>query len=172
MSGSALAINKTFFLSRGEPLVAAGGRRVSVKCHVPPSLRGWLDKFAAEDGVSVSKYFGRVIEAHLKNAPSPRNKPAIDAPIELPARRRKAIYLIRLNGLTKIGKSVEPERRIKNMQLPGKPDWVYIAWSANADEDEKKLHRWFASSRRYGEWFELSTEQAQHALTMVSADKN
>jgi hypothetical protein len=81
--------------------------------------------------------------------------------------RPKAVYIIRLNGLYKIGKSVRPEQRIKGMQLPGRPDLTFVAWMKDADEMEVMLHEWFEMERRHGEWFELSDEQLMQAIDRI-----
>jgi hypothetical protein len=81
--------------------------------------------------------------------------------------RPKAVYIIRLHGLYKIGKSVRPEQRIKGMQLPGRPDFTFVAWMKDADEMEVMLHEWFEMERRHGEWFELSDEQLMQAINRI-----
>ena len=143
-------------------------RTAPIKAHVTPTLRKWIEKFAADAGVSVSTYLERVYADHAAQKAVGRPKPNLPALIDAIPKRRKAVYLIRLNGLTKIGKSVDPQRRIKGMQLPGKPEWIYIAWSDDADGEEKRLHQFFSHSRKHGEWFDLTIEQAAQALRMLS----
>jgi hypothetical protein len=141
---------------------------IAVKAHVTPRLKRWVQRLAAEKGVTVSKYLSAVYQDHIDKRRPSVARPTIEECLALP-KRRKAIYLIKLHGVTKIGKSVNPELRVKNMQLPGKPEWVHIHWVDDADKLEKELHQFFATSRRHGEWFALSDAQVSHALRLVTA---
>lgn len=68
------------------------------------------------------------------------------------------VYVIEMHGLTKIGRSVAPNKRVRNMQLPGKPlgSWYRVT---DSHEVERRAHQTFAPNRVYGEWFALSDEQ-------------
>jgi hypothetical protein len=144
-------------------------RTTAVKAHITPLMKQWVQRLAAEKGVSVSTYLAQVYKEHAENKrPGCLPKPIIAACAAMPA-RPKAIYLIGVNGLTKIGKSVKPKQRIQNMQLPSKPEWVHIHWVPNADQQEKELHRMFASSRRHGEWFALTAEQLHEAKNFLAS---
>ena len=76
--------------------------------------------------------------------------------------RGGAVYVIRIGTLSKIGLSVNPDLRIKSMQLPQAPDEVRIykmATYAHARSLEAELHRQYAAVRQYGEWFALNDAQ-------------
>lgn len=82
--------------------------------------------------------------------------------------RRQAVYLIRLNGLHKIGISFNPVSRVKGMQLPGKAEIVHTVYPRDARHLESCLHERFAEERRHGEWFELTEADVRDAITVMN----
>jgi hypothetical protein len=78
------------------------------------------------------------------------------------------VYLIeREDGMVKIGVSVSPERRIKEISLLGgfepKRQFVYGPLYG-FQEIEGMLHKEFADSRVIGEWFSVNIEQPKQLL--------
>lgn len=72
-------------------------------------------------------------------------------------------------GWYKIGKSITPEVRIKDLGilLPFKIKIVGV-WSANNHHlMEKTLHEIYATSRINGEWFEFSVKEAQAVFDSI-----
>lgn len=67
-----------------------------------------------------------------------------------------AVYIIKVGDKYKIGKSLNPNGRIKNMQLPGKPETVRIFSVSRGARLELELHTRYAQKRGHGEWFSLS----------------
>jgi len=75
------------------------------------------------------------------------------------------IYLIRsMTGYYKIGKSKEPERRIKSLgvQLPFAIEPVAIIETDNMRKLERELHQKFDDQRGDGEWFALTPGDVQY----------
>lgn len=77
-------------------------------------------------------------------------------------KRREYVYVIGtpLSPLVKIGRSVHPERRLRELQgnsvLP-----LQLLWSTpGGNQMERGLHQHFASKRGVGEWFNLGFEEA------------
>lgn len=64
------------------------------------------------------------------------------------------VYVIRKNGLCKIGKTKDPSQRIKSF---GKSEVIRVL-SCRYNVDEKRLHEHFAGKRIEGEWFKLDEE--------------
>lgn len=81
--------------------------------------------------------------------------------------RSQAVYIIRLNGLYKIGRSVDPRGRIAGLQLPGEPDIICIGWTEDAVALEALLHEYFSEQRRHGEWFFLSPDDLNRAVERI-----
>lgn len=69
------------------------------------------------------------------------------------------IYNIRdtVSGLTKIGRTVEPKRRMQELQRQHGKQLKYsrLTKSDNAPRDESRLHKKLTSKRKDGEWFDL-----------------
>lgn len=66
------------------------------------------------------------------------------------------VYFIRGCGLIKIGRAMDPLRRLKGLQL-GSPATLSLACAVPGGGDlEKTLHHFFGVERRHGEWFEAS----------------
>ena len=69
------------------------------------------------------------------------------------------VYVIQLGDLYKIGRSVNPGKRVKGMQLPAKPSEESFQWRcADAKKLEKELHEMFKHKRAHGEWFRLDLD--------------
>lgn len=83
--------------------------------------------------------------------------------------REGGVYIIRIDSLSKIGCSVEPERRVKQMQLPKKPEVLLIVMCPKWRQLEEALHRRFATQRRHGEWFALDDDALQDAQRIALA---
>ncbi len=71
------------------------------------------------------------------------------------------LYLMRhSNGLTKIGKSVNPRAREKTLQAED-PRLRLIFKAKDCGHLERELHDRFSSLRKRGEWFDLSEDQVR-----------
>lgn len=81
--------------------------------------------------------------------------------------RASAVYIIRLNGLYKIGRSTDPRKRIDGMQLPGKPEVIAVGWTADSKNLEYLLHERFSDKRRHGEWFALTHDELDEAVNRI-----
>lgn len=76
--------------------------------------------------------------------------------------RGGSVYLIKIGEVYKIGRSVNPDLRIKSMQLPQTPDEVRLFKTAThraSVELEAVLHKKYADKRQFGEWFALTPFQ-------------
>jgi hypothetical protein len=72
------------------------------------------------------------------------------------------------NGLIKIGKSKNPERREKTLQSEAPSVEMRIAVPTESDF-ESELHRDFSHLRRRGEWFELSSMEIKTVIERLLA---
>jgi hypothetical protein len=95
---------------------------------------------------------------------SPALRRAIEKAPQRPE-RVTSVYVIKIGPLYKIGLSVDPQKRIKAMQLPQKPDVVRLYQVSKARELEAVLHKRFAPHREWGEWFVIS----ESALAEIDA---
>jgi len=85
--------------------------------------------------------------------------------------RGGSVYLIRIGDVVKIGRSVNPDLRIKQMQLPQSPDSVAVVHCNTYPETielETLLHQRYEAQRRFGEWFALTPEQVLEARRFAS----
>jgi hypothetical protein len=64
------------------------------------------------------------------------------------------------NGLTKIGRAVNPEAREKTLQAED-PRLEMIFSSDGIGHYERKLHQVFADFRKRGEWFDLDEHHVE-----------
>jgi hypothetical protein len=61
-----------------------------------------------------------------------------------------------LTGLIKIGRSIDPCKRLKDLQV-GSPDRLTLLGTYNADI-EQKTQKQFKNAREHGEWFKATPE--------------
>lgn len=80
---------------------------------------------------------------------------------------KQSLYIIKLNGLYKIGISLNPRKRIKGMQLPGVPEFVCVVPECNAKYLESSLHEYFCDQRVHGEWFDLTEDDLLMAHQII-----
>jgi hypothetical protein len=75
--------------------------------------------------------------------------------------RQEYVYVLGLGYRQfKIGRTVNPNRRFKQMQLPTQPVVVGMFPCQDSSKVERELHERFSFERRHGEWFELSPSRA------------
>lgn len=90
-----------------------------------------------------------------------------------PQLRAKAgyVYLLQsISGHYKIGRTQDPERRVKTfaIQLPFEVEYVCLIETLNMVELEKDLHLRFAAKRLNGEWFDLDAEEVEYIKGLVT----
>jgi hypothetical protein len=75
------------------------------------------------------------------------------------------IYFIEQSGFTKIGKTKDPEQRLRqlNTGFPVLPKYQYVV-KVKSSSVEDTLHSMYAYKRGKGEWFNLSTEEIEQAI--------
>lgn len=88
-------------------------------------------------------YRKQMLQQAIENAPERPERPC-------------AVYIIKVGDRYKIGKSVNPQQRIKGLQLPGKPETIRIYSVDRGARLELELHANYASKRGHGEWFSLT----------------
>lgn len=76
----------------------------------------------------------------------------------------KFVYFGAKRGFIKIGTSVSPQRRAKELGLH------LLAWEPGGRVREQELHRRFASARLVGEWF-LSVPEILDYVSALSVPK-
>lgn len=87
----------------------------------------------------------------------PPNKAA--AKVEKPTGTLCLYVILARNGLTKIGKSNNPQKRFREIDNLSPVELrlvIYFSYDAKAVDLEKILHRTFTDKRVKGEWFALS----------------
>jgi hypothetical protein len=73
------------------------------------------------------------------------------------------VYAITDGKFTKIGRSVDPERRLRQLQT-GSPRELRLEWTApESDCSESFLHDRLATQRIRGEWFSVDVETVRRA---------
>lgn len=82
---------------------------------------------------------------------------------QFPTERRGWVYVIHATGTNryKIGRSTEPEARLKQLnqkQSPYPLELVEKFWSIDAITDEQGLHKSLADFQVHGEWFEFEND--------------
>lgn len=83
-------------------------------------------------------------------------------------RRRGYVYVAQCLGLTKLGLSVNPVRRVRGWQTPAAVELLCVAEVADMRACEVVLHGAFADKRRHGEWFELDEAEVAQACAMAA----
>jgi predicted dienelactone hydrolase len=68
------------------------------------------------------------------------------------------VYFLSSADRVKVGYSVEPARRISALSTASPFPIVVIATIPGTEAEERAIHRGLSSSRRYGEWFERTSE--------------
>lgn len=89
----------------------------------------------------------------------------------LPERRRSWVYFVRRSdGLVKIGRSTNPERRLKDLRSAGGP-MELVAWFDGDAGTERALHDAFAAHHVSGEWFAPSKFLTELIATKCRANE-
>ena len=83
--------------------------------------------------------------------------------------KEQLTYLIFDGILYKIGKSINPEKRLKQIKTSN-PNAKLICYG-NA-VTEKYMHDRFYRSRVKGEWFKLNDEQLRNAIRLIKNGEN
>jgi hypothetical protein len=80
------------------------------------------------------------------------------------------VYLVEANGLYKIGRSSNPELRIKEIQTGNgnKVRLVCMALTAYASATERLLHKRLKGYRTSGEWFALSDSHVERVSAFLT----
>jgi hypothetical protein len=121
----------------------------------------------------------RVFTLHLKNdrrwftdykwEEPPEPLWPVVQPVPLPTTAEKksgVIYLAKSGENYKIGKTVDPEGRMRQLsiQLPEELVKVHEITTDDIDYLERHWHRYFSENRRNGEWFALSDDQVREFM--------
>lgn len=68
------------------------------------------------------------------------------------------VYFIQGSGLIKIGVAIDPDGRLRQLQMMSPVPLELLATVKGSYELENQLHKQFDHSRSHGEWFETTTE--------------
>lgn len=89
-------------------------------------------------------------------------------------RKQGFVYLIQAGDSFrfKIGRSVDPERRIKEMQVGSAVKLKLLCQKKCRDvcAQENRWHELFGASRKHGEWFDLDEKQLPKIVTALKGD--
>ncbi len=116
------------------------------------------------EGEQVGLNLSEIIEIYEKNNPNHIAKYTKENPqtAEDLIYSDKYIYLIKSeSGLTKIGMSNNPKRRLRQIKLSGYDAHIVSLFMPEPQIDlsanylEKILHKFFKEKRKFGEWFNL-----------------
>lgn len=80
------------------------------------------------------------------------------------------VYFIEGGGLLKIGYTVDPVYRMRNLVAMSPVPLNKIAEIPGTPDDEKALHKQFAEYRAHGEWFRIEGALAAYIQTLNSGD--
>jgi hypothetical protein len=83
------------------------------------------------------------------------------------------VYLIRLNGLTKIGKASHPKFRIQQLQCgcPYRFDSYYFKQVMDASGLEYGLHKEYENKKVLGEWFSLTKHDLEWIKKVITSQE-
>jgi hypothetical protein len=73
-------------------------------------------------------------------------------------------YLLKSNGLYKIGKSKDPHKRLSQIKT-GNPDVQLITYGTGSSESY--LHTLFAKNRVSGEWFKFDEKKLVECISLI-----
>lgn len=68
------------------------------------------------------------------------------------------VYILRYEDLYKIGQSLDPKRRLAQLQFPFDTELLLVFGVDDRRKSEELLHHHFAEKRRKGEWFKLNKD--------------
>lgn len=75
------------------------------------------------------------------------------------------IYIIKVDNYYKIGRTLDPKRRMgEYTKLMKKPDIISLVFCNNYKQIEKDLHKMFFYRNTNGEWFTLTEEELNKAI--------
>lgn len=78
------------------------------------------------------------------------------------------VYIIKLNGYYKIGRTTNPNKRFgEYTRLMEQPITICCVYVKNYKQVEKTLHRMFEDKNSNGEWFTLSVEDLSNAIKYI-----
>lgn len=93
-------------------------------------------------------------------SPSTPSSPPVTTDRYSPPETGDRVYFIRAqnSGLIKIGHSIQPEKRLKQLQTGSGDHLEILSTIPGGSSKEAALHRQFASLNHRGEWFEPDPE--------------
>ena len=119
---------------------------------------------------NIQRFYAHVTPDHIEqlNQPIPqpeRVKQPKPSPKPKPLPKPGTVYVIKAEktGLYKIGYTINPEQRLKQLQLSS-PDILHYVIEIQIGDMvalEKRLHEEYADKRVNGEWFNLTPEDVQ-----------
>jgi hypothetical protein len=126
-------------------------------------------EFYTDEDIQVSNDMARqrnfVEWVELNGQGSERGRPK-------PVRRTSPgyVYLIKGNGVYKIGRSKKLDQRLTyfELKLPFPIEMVHTIYSNDYAGLERKLHDLYNSKRINGEWFELALEDVEYIKSIRS----
>lgn len=77
-------------------------------------------------------------------------------PNDFAAQGASFVYIVRADGMVKIGRASDPYARLLQLQV-GSPIPLKLLWVSD-DFTEEELHQRFSQYRKHGEWFAYSDE--------------
>lgn len=176
---SRLLFTKKVEYERKYPETRQGGRPGGRRGKVAMTTPSFAAVEASSRGISVRSVMGYcrigkllspAAAALVRRTPLANSRRALAAlssvpEIEQPAlarrlmgadqRRRDVVYFVRAaTGHIKIGRSADPELRLRDLQLGSPVRLVLVGTIATSPEDtEARLHHRFSAAREHGEWF-------------------
>lgn len=92
-------------------------------------------------------------------------------PAKQPKKRPQKVYFIGNGGKVKIGISISPQARLKEMEVSNHGELKLLATLPGGRKRERELHRRFMQYHIRGEWFELVTPIKKFIAGVKSAQK-
>lgn len=82
------------------------------------------------------------------------------------------VYIIKLNGYYKIGRTINPEKRFgEYTKLMEQPETICCIYVKNYKQVEKELHKMFSDKNTNGEWFILLDEELSTAIKYIKTQE-
>ena len=148
---------------------------VPIRARITPSLMDQVKALANERGISVAALLRNFVFDDLVSKgwrPSHQEIQICSGEPKQAKRLRVVkpgyVYLLKCAEVYKIGRTRDLHRRFARMSLPGKPRLIRITHHSDCGSVELELHRMFASSRIFGEWFSLSEKDVMAAKLFMA----
>ena len=100
-----------------------------------------------------------------------RHLPPIDKTRQPLPDLRGYVYLVKVGGHHKVGRSANVRKRMTNLKMPFQPKLIMQWRAVNATALERDIHAEFRNNHVRGEWFSLSPSDIDRMKKFVSSSE-